>query len=196
MSVNVAVEGRSDEGMAAALLRSCGLTPWRIIPADGKTRLDPKIPRNVRAASHEPWVIFRDSDGECPVELRRRLISGAAEPEQFVLRIACTMTEAWLMGDPEAFRRYFHVESDAVPARPEELAHAKRALLNLVHRSRNRAIREEMLDEKNPHGAGVLYVDHLNTFARTEWDPTVAEERCPSLERARRALTELAAHTR
>lgn len=69
--------------------------------AGGKTWLDPLIPKFNIAARH-PWVVFRDSDSQCPVILRARLTAAISlwHP-QFCLRIAHSMSEAWLLADRE-----------------------------------------------------------------------------------------------
>lgn len=191
MLASVAVEGRSDEGMAIAVLRAAGIDARRVLSADGKTRLDPKIPGYMKAAAFEPWVVFRDSDGVCPVDLRNAVTGGQEEPERFVLRIACTMTEAWLLGDHSGFADYFCVPAGSLPNDPEVLPHAKSAVLTIMSRSRDRGKRSGMLSEGGTT-AGPQYVHHLNTYALSAWNPDVAAQRCPSLARALVRLRRLA----
>lgn len=187
MRIKVVAEGPSDEGAARRIVDYCGHEVDFFRSMNGKDRLDSRIPNYVRAARHEPWVVFRDSDGECPVHLRARLLGEGQEHDLFLLRIACTMTEAWLMADRKGFAEYFHVSIDVVPPAPEELVHAKRTLLGLCLRSRSRDIREEVA--RDEHHPGPLFVSHLNEFARTRWDVEAAARNSPSLRRAVTAIT-------
>ncbi|MFC2640147.1 MAG: hypothetical protein ACFN04_01055 [Propionibacterium acidifaciens] len=184
--MRVVVEGDSDEWAARRIVTYCGHEVTDLRAVGGKTKIDERLVKYSRAARREPWVVFRDSDGECPVDLRNGLLDGVRTGELFALRIACTMTEAWLMADRQGFAEYFHVSVDIVPNAPEELAHAKRALLGLCRRSRNRDIREEVA--RDDHHPGPLFVPHLNRFARTRWDVGAAARNSPSLSRAVTAI--------
>lgn len=188
--INIVVEGVSDTAAAERVVKSAGHLVGRVRVAGGKTRLDPKIPNYNLAARQEPWVVFRDSDSKCPVELRATLTANIRDWQPgFLLRIAHSMTEAWLLADKEGFADYFHVSLDRVPTTPEALPHAKQALLNLCSGSRSRDIREELIASDG--GAGMLYVDHLNEFAAGRWDIEAAAANSESLRRAIARIHEL-----
>lgn len=187
--VHIVVEGSSDEGAARRIVEYAGLVVTDITSARGKSKLDPKIPKYFRAARTEAWVVFRDTDGECPVTLRSRLLDGLPENPLFSLRLAHTMTEAWLMADREGFARYFGTRITSVPLAPDEELHAKRTLLRLCLKSRIRVIREEVARDENQPAA--LYVHHLNSFALNHWDVGAAIHVSPSLRRAVTALQAL-----
>lgn len=188
--INVAVEGASDEGAARAIVHAAGHEVGVLRVARGKNRLDPLIPKYNQAAAWTPWIVFRDSDGLCPVDLRTTLTAGMPEWNPgFLLRIAHTMTEAWLMADADSFAEYFSVSRARVPREPEEAPNGKRALLGLCAKSRSSRIRKDMLREDGQSGS--LYVPHLNTFASGAWRPEVAAERSPSLARALRRIREV-----
>jgi len=181
--INIAIEGESDREAAKAVVIAAGRTIGRVAAAGGKTRLDPKIPKYNDAAKRANWVVFRDSDGECPVQLRTQLLSTltSAQSSRFSLRIAHSMTEAWLMADPARFAEFFHVRVGKIPTSVEDLPHAKRTLLDLCVKS-PRAIRDGVV---TPDGkTGPEYVARINQFASSRWDVSAAATTCPSLRRA------------
>lgn len=188
--INIAVEGESDRETVEAIVRAAGRTVGKVFVAHGKTRLDPKIANYCRAARHASWVVFRDSDGKCPVDLRARLMAGIPEENpRFALRIAHSMAEAWLMADRDGFSRYFHVSAERVPPNPEQLEHAKTTLLALCTRSSSREIRRDMLTDDGQ--VGPLYVHRINEFAASRWDVESAALNSPSLRRAVQAIRDL-----
>ena len=98
--INVVVEGESDREVAKAVVAHAGHWVHQVRVAGGNTRLDPLIPKYNIAAAQHPWVVFRDSDSQCPVILRTRLTAGISSwHPQFCLRIAHSMSEAWLLAD-------------------------------------------------------------------------------------------------
>lgn len=186
--MRIVVEGRSDEEAARKVVMYCGHDVTSLRSAGGKSRLDEKIPKYAQAAcyGHEPWVVFRDSDNECPVALRDRLLAGVRVHELFALRIAHTMTEAWLMADRQRFADYFKVTVNDLPVEPEKEVHAKRTLLRVCLSSRSRDIREGVAHDG--HHPGPLFGEHLNDFAKTAWDVGTSAESSPSLRRAIAAI--------
>ena len=179
--VSVAVEGESDTGMVGTLLAHVVISLARpCLVKRGVTNLDRLIPGLSRTSINNPWVVFRDSDGRCPVELRTALIGSRPHDGGFELRLACSMTEAWLLADVENFSDHFKIPVQKIPRAPE-LPHAKRELLRLCRSSRSRRIRDEMV---RANGApGVLYTGRLNEFALECRDVVKARERSPSLHR-------------
>ena len=147
----------------------------------GVTNLDRLIPGLGRTSINNPWVVFRDSDGRCPVELRTALIGSRPHDGGFELRLACSMTEAWLLADVENFSDHFKIPVQKIPGTPDELPHAKRELLRLCRSSRSRRIRDDMVRANGAPGA--LYTSRLNEFALECWDVVKARERSPSLHR-------------
>ncbi len=188
--INVAVEGESDTAAAKAIVSSAGREVHRVVVAGGKARLDLKIPKYNTASKHANWVVFRDSDGVCPVEVRNELTAGiAAVGNRFCLRIAHSMTEAWLLADREGFCSYFGVKSGQLPRDPEGIAHAKTALLELCSKSKSKAIRREVVTVDG--NTGPLYVTRLNEFASTHWNVATAADNSPSLASAIAAIRRL-----
>ena len=188
--INVAVEGESDREIARVVVRVAGKDVNLVRVARGKSRLDQLIPKYNRASTQTPWVVFRDSDAECPVVLRAKLAAGINRWESgFVLRIAHSMSEAWLLADPDGFSEYFNVPRSRIPSDPELLRHAKQKVLALCAGSRSRLIRQDMTS--NGSEIGPLYVAHVNEFASTVWNPTEAALASDSLRRAIERIRDL-----
>ncbi|WP_152642120.1 hypothetical protein [Microbacterium azadirachtae] len=188
--INIAVEGESDREVAKAVVRAAGHVVNKIVVAGGKTRLDPRIPNYNRAATQQPWVVFRDSDAQCPVSLRASLTAGITKwHPNFSLRIAHSMSEAWLLADPAAFSEFFSVPQNRIPSDPESLLHAKRTVLDLCVRSRSRAVQRDMTAPGN--ATGPLYVARINEFASSTWRPIVASDLSNSLRRTIDRIREL-----
>ena len=179
--IRIAVEGASDEEMARKLMRHAGLTVSH--------ELDKVIPRLAKTTVNDPWVVFRDADTACPVELRRQLIGDRPHDGAFELRFPTSMTEAWFLADAIGFAAHFRITRGRIPAVPDDLEHAKRSLLGLCQQSKSRALREDVV---RPSGRpGPLYVLRMNEFAKMSWDIERASEHSPSLRRTVNRLSEM-----
>lgn len=188
--INIAVEGESDREVAKSVVRAAGREVNRVLVAGGKSKLDPRIPNYNRASVQFPWVVFRDSDSVCPVTLRARLTVGILEwHPQFSLRIAHSMSEAWLLADRDTFSDFFSVPRNRIPDDPESLPHAKQTLLALCAQSRSRVIRRDVTAVGGQ--TGPLFVARVNEFASTTWRPTAASASSDSLQRAIERIREL-----
>lgn len=188
--INIAVEGESDQEVARSVAAHAGQEVNQVRVAGGKTKLDPLIRKYNSASTQMSWVVFRDSDGVCPVELRNRLLTGISHTSpDFRLRIAHSMSEAWLLAHPEGFADYFRVPANRIPSDPESLRNAKQTVLSLCGRSRSKVIREEMTVSGSQ--VGPLYVTRINEFAATTWDARIAELNSQSLRRAIAAIRQI-----
>ena len=189
--VRIAVEGKADTGIAQKLLDHEDLRiTGQIIIRHGTGNLDKLIAACSKTAkASSPWVVLRDCDSACPVELRERLLGPSPANPHFVLRLATSMSEAWLLADHEGFSRYFSVQIGRLPDAPDVEPHAKRSLLHLVESSRNKRMQSDVVGQ---HGRpGKLYVDRINEFAQKYWDIDRAAGRSPSLNSALIRLSEL-----
>jgi hypothetical protein len=185
--INVVVEGDSDRGAVKAIVDSTGRTVTNVFVAGGKTRLDPKITKYNQAARQSSWIVFRDSDGRCPARLRAEIAAKiTAWSPNFLLRIAHSMTEAWLLADRDGFADFFRVKVGQVPADPESLPHAKQEVLRLCEHSKVRTIRQDMV--RSTGETGPLYTVRINEFAATRWDVGAAAANSDSLARAIRSI--------
>ena len=187
--IRIAVEGASDEEMARKLMRHAGLTVSHVLVKKGSGELDKGIPRLAKTTVNDPWVVFRDADTACPVELRRQLIGDRPHDGAFELRFPTSMTEAWFLADAIGFAAHFRITRGRIPAVPDDLEHAKRSLLGLCQQSKSRALREDVV---RPSGRpGPLYVLRMNEFAKMSWDIERASEHSPSLRRTVNRLSEM-----
>ncbi|WP_157126124.1 hypothetical protein [Nocardia mikamii] len=181
--INVVVEGESDKGVVSSVVRAAGHEIGKVIVRGGKAKIDPLIGKYNQAAARLPWVIFRDSDTHCPVELYKQLTDSVAPLSPlFLLRVVHPMSEGWLLADREGFAEYFNVRVAEVPRNPESLVHPKRTVLQLCSKSRSRSITRDMvaLGER----AGPRYVVRVNEFAASKWNVENAASNSESLRRA------------
>jgi len=138
IEVAYAVEGRSDQPVAAKLIEMAGCRPHRVYIANGKSRLDLKIPGYNRSAQHRCWLVLRDLDhddrGICLPDFLQTLAKGPLAP-RLALRFAVRAVEAWLLADAQAFSGFFRVASRRIPAEPDLLDHPKRAVVDACRSS-------------------------------------------------------------
>jgi len=181
--VSIVFEGESDRAMATKVIRYSGLGIDKVLSKGGASRVDkliPKLAKNTRLWN--PWVVFRDSDTECPVELRRKLIGPISPNPAFTLRIVHPMSEGWLMADQQSFSQYFEIPEKKLPTDTESLPHAKRFLLDLCGKYSSRDICSDIV--RSDGSTGPLYAFRINDFARNHWDIESAARNSPSLNRA------------
>jgi hypothetical protein len=161
------------------------------IPTRGVTRLKSSLHRYVQQAMHMwPVLCIADTDGACPVSLIQEWLPHAV-PQRFLLRLAVTESEAWVMADRSAFANALGVSVASVPRDPEALSDAKREVLRLAARSSKRRVKEDMLSVQDINKPGTGYNKYLCAFVRQEWRAAVAREESQSLNRAILALQQL-----
>lgn len=159
----------------------------------GVSKLKADLPRYVQQALHlRPVLCIADTDGTCPVTLCRDWLPQAV-PQRFLLRLAVTESETWVMADRSAFASSLGVSVVSVPRDPEALPDAKREVLRLAARSSKRRVKEEMLSLQDINKPGTGYNKHLCAFVRQGWRAAVAREASESLNRAILALERLRA---
>lgn len=167
------------------------LPGWRISPLPiekgGVTRLVADLPRLSQAARHGlPVLCIADSDRDCPVEWMKRWLVVRDRHERFLLRLAVTEAESWLLADHAAMKARFRTPLHQLPQAPDDLVDPKAALLHLVQRHAPAAIRREMvsLDRAGQPLRASGYAVHLKEFTASAWQPERAAGRSPSLRRA------------
>ena len=126
------------------------------------------------------------------MELRTGWLPAHA-PDDFLLRLAVTESESWLLADHATFADFLNIAEMKVPDRPDEVSDAKLTVLNLARRSRKRHIRQEVVSSLYPNKPGAGYNEHLCEFVSNHWQPREAAKRSPSLARALLRLAELGA---
>lgn len=187
--VTIAVEGEADKRIVMRLLELVDIPPGAAYVLRGKDKLDEKLAAYNRAAAHERWLILRDldQDASCAASLRLRLLP--VQEAGMQLRVAVRAAEAWLLADQDGISRFLRVGASRVPMHPDDLDNPKIELVNLARRSRDRAIREDMVPEEGMgRSVGAGYPGRVIEFASRHWDPRAAAMRSDSLRRCIQAL--------
>lgn len=171
------------------------LPGWRLalasINTQGVTRLKASLPRYLEfARTLHPVLCIADTDrAPCVAELLQAWLPHGPQP-RFLLRLAVTEAESWLLADRDRFATFLQIAGKHVPAAPDVLMDAKGSLLALAKRAKNRHLRRELLAEGSELRQGSGYNERLGDFVRTHWQPRQAAAASPSL---RRAVTRIAA---
>lgn len=190
--VRAAVEGTSDVGLARRLVTHCGLAvadgAQGVLVKHGSGNLDKLATRLARGASlHDPWIVLRDADRQCPVTLAECLLP-QSPGDGFLLRIAVAEMEAWLLADVNGVAKEFSMSTANLPQDLDELPDAKRTLVQMCRRSRSRDVRGAMTRPQDDR-PGPEYTTRVTRFAEGRWDVDAARSRSASLDRAVQALS-------
>jgi len=191
--VTLAGEGYVDVLVLERLADELALPHGTQYDCGGKPALRRRLPGFNAAAARSPWVVLADLDQEpCAAEHVHELLP---QPERFmVLRLAVRAVEAWLMADAEALAVWLRVTPARVPGAPDQLVHAKQALVDIARSSRSSALRQDMV----PRGGsgrtvGPAYSSRVAEFVTDHWNPQCAAESSDSLSRAVTRIRALAA---
>lgn len=148
------------------------------------TRLVKALPRYIEQSRYvQPVLCVADTEGRCAVRLLGEWLPREV-PERFLLRLAVSEAESWILADRSALADHFEIPAERIPPRPEELPDPKRKLLELARRSGRRLIRQEVVSAQDASKPGPGYNQHLRDFVTRYWDARRAAERSPSLARA------------
>jgi len=193
MTITVAFEGDTDLPVIRKLLDDARLPVGLPIDCGGKARLDAELAGYNGAAKGSPWLVLRDldQDAACPGQF---LASIRFKPSHWMcFRLAVRELESWLLADREAIAAYFRVDCRRVPEKPDLEADPTAALIALAGKSKSSRVRLAMVPKP---GSGVqvgpLYEATIIEFAEKVWQLERASQRSPSLQRARKALRDLA----
>jgi len=178
------------------LFAAC-LPGWQLaqtsINTQGITKLVPALERYAKQAKHvQPVLCIADTDGTCAADLLAKWLPSSTHAH-FLLRLAVTEAESWLMADRAGFAQVLAVPMNKLPQRPDEEADPKRLLLTLARKSKKRLIRDEVVSSSDASKPGSGYNLHLCAFARTHWNARCAAQSSPSLARAMNRLASLGA---
>lgn len=179
--------------LGESLIRTC-LPGWKLaqsISKHGITKLVPDLPRYQQLTKVMPVLCIADTDRVCPVDCLKKWLPQPS-PADFLLRLAVTESESWVLADREGFAHFLGISSSKVGRAPDELPDAKRHLLQLVRHSKVKLYRQEMVNASGDK-PGTGYNLHLAAFVREHWSPVAAADSSPSLDRAMRRLQQLAA---
>lgn len=197
ITITVAVEGPSDEGAVAAILKECGFTIGMFVGGGGRTSILKKLGAYNLAAKHSPWFVLVDLDSpdSCVVEKVGNWLPNPSD--MMIFRVAVAELESWLLADREAIANFLGVSQDKVPRNPDSLPDPKQTIINLARVSKKRDIREGIAPKpKSGATVGPTYVSDIRDFGQNQWRPRIAASASPSLERCIRRLDELATRLR
>lgn len=171
------------ERLVAELLPDWCVT--QSINTRGVTRLIASLPRYLNLARHfQPVLCIADTDrAPCAAGLLRQWLPHGPQP-RFLLRLAVTEAESWLLADRDRFAAFLQIADKHIPPAPDTLPDAKRSLLALARRSKVRLLRQELLADGPELRQGSGYNVHLGAFVRTHWQARQAATASPSLQRA------------
>ncbi len=167
------------------------LTVYREVNARGHGRLR----RNVEnyqnmGKSGLPVLMLTDLDTfECAPAFKRAWLKQETSAD-FLFRVCVREVEAWLLGHGSAMAELLSIRVSKLPSYPEQLADPKAELIRLAQSSPAKI--RKAITPVGTSSIGPGYNELLETFIRENWRPEVAAESCPSLEKTRRRIAELA----
>ncbi len=137
-----------------------------------------------------PVLMLTDLDAfECAPAFKKTWLRQEVSSD-FLFRICVREVEAWLLGHGSAMAALLHIRMSQLPSNPEQLADPKAELIRLAQKSPTRI--RKAVTPVGTSSIGPGYNDLLEAFIRESWMPEVAAESCPSLEKTRRRIAELA----
>jgi hypothetical protein len=147
------------------------------------------ISRYNAASRYCPFIVMTDLDTySCPSQLIADWLQSPIE-RNLLFRIAVREPEAWVLADSNSCAKMLGIPAKNIPLFPEGIADPKLFLLGLAARSRYRRIREGMVRiESGNLFQGGDYNGILAHYVSEDWDPSVAQDHCPSLKRMRERL--------
>jgi len=192
VSVNILVEGNTDEPVAKRLLNHIGLEAGTVYGRKGKHDLLKRLTNYNKAAHFAPWfvVVDLDMDAQCPPQAVVQWLPNSTRGMRF--RIAVRAIKAWLMADRENMARFLGVSSSRIRQNIDLDPNPKETLINIARNSHKRNILEDLVP-RQASGAkvGPLYVPRLTKFVEELWRPDVAANESESLRRRISALSTL-----
>ncbi|MHB8898562.1 MAG: hypothetical protein ACYC6Y_07425 [Thermoguttaceae bacterium] len=182
----LAVEDQISEAMLRAVLAQSGRTysVGCCYQHSGFGYLKTKIGGFNHAAKGTPFLVLTDLDRhECAPELISKWLPVPKHPN-LVFRVAVREVESWVLADREAFASLLGVRSELIPSQTDEIADAKRFLLDLVRRSRKRELRDSLLPSpRSTAKQGPDYNRPLVEFVEQRWRVQRAAKYSRSLKR-------------
>ena len=142
-----------------------------------------------------PWlaVVDLDQDEDCAPDFIHDVLPSPARGMQ--LRVAVRAIEAWLLADVERLAAFLRIPRARVPLNPDLEPDPKSALIALARRSRNRAMRADIVPRQGSGArVGPGYTGRMIEFVRGAahpWRPEAAVQRSDSLRRCVMALRSL-----
>ena len=191
-SICLLVEGGLDEAVGRRICSMKGLSVVTVFGKRGAGYIRAKIDGfNGLAQGTRILALadLMDMHGKCPPEVRRELLPYPSAGMCF--RLAEQEVESWLLGDRIGLSRRLRTSVAKFPARPDELANPKQALVSLARESRSPRIRALMVPAPGTTASeGPGYTAELQDYVSNDWDVAAAAANSPSLARCLRAIEE------
>lgn len=186
-----------EDALCLALLRRLvrhangELREFLAIVEGGSQKVRAALPRYRNACKQIPHLVLMDlDDWPCPSALRHEWGLNKL-PSAMLFRLAVREAESWVLADADGCAAFAGILAKQIPSNPEGLPDPKQALVNLARRSKNRAVRAELVPSSGSAlPIGPLYNERLTAFIHNHWDPGRAADAAPSLARALRRLAE------
>jgi hypothetical protein len=188
----VYVEGETDIPIVRAVMRAAGWSggEFEVFALGGAANLEKRLRQQVAQESPIPRIFIMDSDGKCPVELRRRLMAQGSAAT-VALRICHYEIESWILADDQGFSRFFTIPLAKVVS--PDGGNAKERMLRCVDRLGRSNTQDfaRRTARNDGYGFGSRYTILLRRFVDDEWRAERAAPRSNSLSRALLRLREL-----
>ena len=110
-----------EDALSVALgerLVAAGLPGWEMpspaIPTGGVTKLVKALPRSIEQSRHvQPVLCVADTNGRCAVTLLGEWLPRTV-PGHFMLRLAVSEAESWILADRSALAAYFEISAERI----------------------------------------------------------------------------------
>lgn len=191
----VYTEGDTDRPVVSAVMKTAGWSggEFEVFALGGAANLEKRLRQQIAQESPIPRIFIMDSDGKCPVELRRRLMAQGSAVT-VVLRICHYEIESWILADDQGFSRFFTIPLAKV-ASPDG-RNAKERMLRCVDRLGRSNTQDFARRSPRSSGAytfGSRYLVVVGQLMDSEWNAERAALRSDSLRRALQRLRNLRA---
>lgn len=101
--------------------------------------------------------------------------------ENLIFRIAVREIESWIVGDTKNFSKFLHLREKKLKRRVDSIANPKQYIFKLVTEANLKHLKG--ICPKPGARIGPEYNDKLKRFVLNSWDPNLARENSPSLNR-------------
>lgn len=192
MEFGALVEGVIDEAVARRLLSYHGHTLGVCYGKKGCGYISRRIRGFNASAAGQPILALVDLM-DTGMRCAPAVVAGWVPQRRanFLLRVVEREIESWLLADIAGISDFLGVSPMRFPQDPDNLADAKRSLVNLARQSRKPRIRKGLVPEpRSSAQVGKRYVSEIVGFAAADWDVERAGRCSPSLERCLRRLEE------
>lgn len=162
----------------------------RVVLARGFGFIKSRVEVFKKASKIYPHLVLTDLDQVACAPTLLASWRAVGLPPELWFRIAVREVEAWLLSDREGIAAFLEISVANVPLRPEAERDPKGTLLALARRSRNRALREDLLPASGSRAAvGIGYNSRLSNFVAEGWNVERAVANAESLDKALQRLS-------